>query len=29
MYALLSAPVTPNQMLAVDEYYTYDSLAVS
>lgn len=29
MYALLSAPVTPNQMLAVDAYYTYDSLAVS
>jgi tyrosinase len=29
MYALLSSPVTPRQMLDVSRYYTYDSLAVS
>ncbi len=29
MYALLSSSVTPNQMLNVEEYYTYDSLTVS
>jgi tyrosinase len=29
MYALLSSPQTPKQMLNVTQYYTYDSLVVS
>ncbi|MDQ3850167.1 MAG: tyrosinase family protein [Actinomycetota bacterium] len=29
MYALLSGPVTPRQMLDVEDFYTYDSLDVS